>query len=165
MKMTTGLRRRALGPLLAMTGALVAAACTASLAPDPEPPESEWAGVIVFRPSATLLGDTFQTRVWLVNWSPETLSLKTMSGCFFQSGHPALLDAAGATVARAFFGCTQAVTTRRIAPADSLQSGWALDVRGVPDGAYTLRFRFAVVEVNDVAAELPDVELPVNIRR
>jgi hypothetical protein len=112
-----------------------------------------------------LEGDTLRARVWLFNRWPGTLRLKTMTGCFFQSGHPALLDAAGATVARAFFGCTQAVTTRRIAPADSLYAGWALDVRGVADGAYTLRFRFAVVEVNDVAAELPDVELPVNIRR
>ena len=129
------------------------------------PPPSEWAGVIEFRPTARLDGDTLLASVWLLNRWPGTLRLKTMSGCFFRSPYPALFDATGAAVAQSFFGCTMAVRTRSIAPADSLYAGWALNVAGVSDGEYTLRFRFAVVEINDVPGTLPDVETRVSVTR
>lgn len=260
MKMTIGVRRRALGPLLAMAGALLAAACTESLAPDPllltavsgdaqearvgttvpaplvvrvsgldslpragvpvtwtvvdgdgaveslaattdgegvaearwtlgphpgeqhvaavsgsatvtflaratPPPPADWASVIEFRPAATLEGDALQTRVWLHSRWPGTLRLKTGTGCFLRSPYPVLLDAFGATVALSSYGCTFWVRTWTLRPADSLYTGHTMNVAGVPDGAYTLRFRFDVFEVNDAAGRLPDVELPVDIRR
>ncbi len=130
---------------------------------DPPPPE-DWSEVIEIRPAAEIDGETLQAGIRLYNHWQGLLRLTTQTGCFGRSEYPALYGRSGERVAIAkAYGCTYAVTTRRVSPGDSLGFGWSLNVASVAPGDYTLLFKFAVFEINDAPDTLPNVETPVSL--
>ena len=128
------------------------------------PPPEEWSEVIEIRPVAEIEGETLLASVRLYNRWPGTLQLTTMTGCITPWEYPALYAGTGERVARANFACTFAVTTRRVPQADSLGFSWSLNIASAVPGDYTLRFKFAVVEINGAPGTLPDVETTVYVR-
>jgi hypothetical protein len=127
------------------------------------PPPADWGEVVELRPAAQVQGEALLASVWLLNRWPGTVRLTTPNSCLFDWGYPALHAANGDPVARSSFGCWTVPTTRKIAPGDSLYAQWELDIGAVEAGDYTLRFSFAVVEINGDPATLPDVETMVTL--
>ncbi|MFH1763168.1 MAG: hypothetical protein ABIF09_03150 [Gemmatimonadota bacterium] len=127
------------------------------------PPPADWAELLEIRPGARVEGTELLASVWLLNRWPGTVRLYTPSSCLIQPGYPALYSTSGEQVAYWSWGCWAVLTRHTIAPGDSLYRQWELGIASVGSGEFTLRFRFAVQDINGRPATLPDTMMTVVI--